>query len=133
MYKSYNHGFCAALNIVSMNRLQLVMMTHLGAMAMKKTVSVAQAKAQLSALMAEVADGGQHILIERRGKPIAALISVQDLNRLESEGPTSDNPLGGLGLAGAWDMVGDDVIDAMVDAIYKARDENTGRDVEFGL
>jgi prevent-host-death family protein len=99
----------------------------------KKTVSIAQAKAQPSALMAEVEDGGQHILIERRGKSIAALVSVQDLNRLESEGPTSNNPLGGLGLVGAWDMVGDDVIDAMVDAIYKARDEDTVRDVEFGV
>ena len=100
---------------------------------MKKTVSVTQAKAQLSALMAEVAHGGQHILIERRGKPLAALVSVEDLERLGAEGPTSDHPLGALGLIGAWEEVGDDVIDAMIDVIYKARDENTGRNVVLGL
>ncbi|MCH7801764.1 MAG: type II toxin-antitoxin system Phd/YefM family antitoxin [Chloroflexi bacterium] len=84
---------------------------------MKKTVSVTQAKAQLSALMAEVAHGGQHILIERRGKPLAALVSVEDLERLGAEGPTSDHPLGALGLIGAWKGVSDAEIDAMVDEI----------------
>ena len=101
---------------------------------MKKKVSVVQANAQLSALMAEVEHGGQHIVIERRGKPIAALVSVEDLTRLEAEGPTSDHPLGALGLVGAWGGIIDDAeIDAITDQIYKARDEDTVRDVEFGL
>jgi prevent-host-death family protein len=50
---------------------------------MVKRVSTAQAKAQLSALMAQVAYGGERIIIERRGKPLAALVSVDDLWRLE--------------------------------------------------
>jgi len=101
---------------------------------MTKTVGVAEAKARLSALMEEVAHGGQHILIERRGKPMAALVSVEDLNRLEAEGPTSDHPIGALGLIGAWEGIIDDAeIDAIIDQIYKARDEDTVRDVDFGL
>ncbi len=101
---------------------------------MKKKVSVVQAKAQLSALMAEVEHKGQHILIERRGKPIAALVSIKDLERLEAEGSaSSDLPLDSLEIEGAWEDVGDAVIDAMVDVIYKARDANTGRDVDLGL
>jgi prevent-host-death family protein len=84
--------------------------------------------------MAEVEHKGQHILIERRGIPIAALVSVEDLERLEAEVPaSSDLPLDSLEIEGAWEDVGDAVIDARVDVIYKARDANTGRDVDLGL
>ncbi len=50
---------------------------------MVKKTSAAQAKAQFSALMAEVAHGGKRVVIERRGKPLAALVSVSDLELLE--------------------------------------------------
>ena len=69
---------------------------------MAKRVSVAKAKAQFSALMAEAAYGGKHILIERRGKPMAALVSVSDLEHLERTQGFSDQPLGALALTGAW-------------------------------
>ena len=42
---------------------------------MTKRISAAQAKAHLSALMARAAFGGEHDGIERRGKPIAALVA----------------------------------------------------------
>lgn len=59
-----------------------------------KKVSAAQAKAQLAALVAEVAYRGEHIIIERRGKPLAALVSIADLERLEQGQPTSAQPRG---------------------------------------
>ena len=46
-------------------------------------VRVTEAKAQLSALMARVGYGEERFVIERRGRPLAALVSVEDLARLE--------------------------------------------------
>ena len=59
---------------------------------MVKKVKAAQAKAHLSALMAQAAYGGMRILIERRGKPLAALVSVDDLERLELGRPRAERP-----------------------------------------
>lgn len=94
-----------------------------------RRVSVARAKSELSALMAAVAYQGQHVVIERRGKPMAALVSVEDLGRIEGEQPASERPRGALALVRAWDDVGDSDIDAMVADIYAAREQDTGRDV----
>ena len=98
---------------------------------MTRKISAAQAKAQLSALMAKVAYGGEHVVIERRGKPIAALVSVEDLERLEEGKATSARPLGALALAGAWREVDDDVIETLLTDIYTARELDTGRSVEI--
>lgn len=50
---------------------------------MAKRVSAAEAKAKLAELVGSVAHGGERILIERHGKPVAALVSTEDLERLE--------------------------------------------------
>ena len=100
---------------------------------MTKRVTATQAKAQLSALMAEVAYGGNHILIERRGKPLAALVGVADLERLEQEKSTSSRPRGALALVGAWRDVGDDEIDALITHIYASREEDMGRPVDLSV
>ena len=68
---------------------------------MAKRVSSAEAKAHLSSLSAEVAYGGQHVIIEKRGKPLVALVSVDELRRLEQERATLACPLGALALVGA--------------------------------
>ena len=96
-----------------------------------KRVSITQAKAQLSALVAEVAYGGQHIIIERRGKPLAALVSMSDLEQLESEHATSDQPRGALALVGAWRDVPDEEIELLISDIYRARERDTGRPVHL--
>jgi prevent-host-death family protein len=96
-----------------------------------KRVSAAQAKAQLSALAAEVAYGGQHVIIERRGKPLVALVSVDDLKRLEEDQPTSARPQGALALAGAWRGVTNRDLDSLIDDIYAGREKDTGRPVEL--
>lgn len=96
---------------------------------MARRVSAAQAKAQLSALVAEVAYGRQHIIIERRGKPLAALVSVADLERLEEGQATASRPLGALALAGAWREIDSADLDAVIDDIYAEREKDTGRPV----
>jgi prevent-host-death family protein len=96
-----------------------------------KKMSAAQAKAQFSSLLAEVAYGGQHIIIERRGKPFAALVSVDDLERIEQYRPTSARPRGALALVGAWREVEDVDMDSLVVDIYGQREKNMGRPVEL--
>lgn len=98
---------------------------------MAKNVSAAQAKAHLSALVAEVAYGGKHVVIERRGKPLAAIISISELEFLEQGQATSARPQGALALAGAWREVEDEEWDAFIAEIYDRREQDTGRRVEM--
>ena len=98
---------------------------------MVKRVSAAQAKAQLSELVAEVAYAGQHVIIERRGKPLAALVSVEDLERLEQDGATSPRPQGALALVGVWRDIEDRDLEVVIQEIYSQREKDLGRLVEL--
>ena len=99
---------------------------------MTRKVTASEAKAQLSALIAEVAYGGERFVIEKRGKPVAALISVEDLKTLGPEPRISGKPRGPLALIGMWKDLGDDKIDEMVSDIYSQRENDKGRKVELG-
>ena len=69
-------------------------------------------------------------MIERRGRPVAALVSIDDAAALEETRPsTASAPRGALALIGAWSEVGDEVIERLVDEIYTARDLDVGRPV----
>lgn len=50
---------------------------------MAKAVSVGEAKARLSTLINSVAFGGERVVIQSRGRPKAALVSIEDLRRVE--------------------------------------------------
>ena len=50
---------------------------------MLDVVSVADAREQFSDLMAKVAYGGQRLIVERRGRPLVAWVSIEDLHRLQ--------------------------------------------------
>jgi prevent-host-death family protein len=93
-----------------------------------KRISAAQAKAHFAALVARVAYGGEHFVIERRGKPIAALVSVDDLERLEQLRPPS-RPQGALALVGAWQAVEAQDLEALVADISADRARDPGRAV----
>jgi prevent-host-death family protein len=45
-----------------------------------KRISAAEAKTNLSELLSRVAYGGERFVIERRGKPVAALVSVDEVD-----------------------------------------------------
>ena len=68
-------------------------------------------------------------MIERRGRPLAALVSMDELKRLEEEEADVVRPPGFLALIGAWGELGDAEIDAMIADIYAAREQDTGRPV----
>lgn len=97
---------------------------------MAKRISAAQAKAHFSALVAQVAYGGEHYLIERRGRPLAALVSVDDLDRLEQV-PLVPKARGALALVGAWREVEEQDLDALIADIYAERARDTGRTVSL--
>ncbi len=48
-----------------------------------ETVTVADARKHFSELMAQVAYTQKRIVVERRGKPMVAIVSVEDLAQLE--------------------------------------------------
>lgn len=48
-----------------------------------EAVSVSELKDQLSATLNRAAFGGERVVIESRGKPKVAVISIEDLERLE--------------------------------------------------
>lgn len=100
---------------------------------MAKRVGAAEAKAHFSELTARVAHGGERFLLQRRGTPVAALVSVEDLRRLESECErASSRALGALALVGAWgDLVEDEEVDALLAEIYAERERDRGRPVDL--
>lgn len=100
---------------------------------MAEKVRATEAKVQFSALMARVGYGGERFIIERRGRPLAALVGVEDLKRLESErGDTTSRPLGAIALVGAWGEVEERDVDTVLQDTYAGREQDTGRPVDLG-
>ena len=62
------------------------------------TVSVANAKTHLSALIAKSSFGHERFIITRRNKPIAALVSLEDLQIIEQH----EERQGLISVAGKW-------------------------------
>lgn len=68
---------------------------------MTKTVPIAEAKATLSRWIRTV-EQGEPVVITRHGRPVAALVPAEDVERLErlrAAGPEA----GLVGLAGGWE------------------------------
>jgi prevent-host-death family protein len=54
-----------------------------------ETVSIAEIKNTISTLINRVAFGRERVILTSRGKPKAALVSIEDLERLESQKSTT--------------------------------------------
>lgn len=88
---------------------------------MASRVSASKAKSGLAALMSEVAFGGQAVIVERRGKPHVAIVSLYDYAIIERGKHRKSDPLGSLAVIGAWSDLADEEIDALVSDIYSSR------------
>ena len=88
---------------------------------MVKRVSTIQLRKDLTALLAEVVDNGRHFIIEKRGRPLAALIGVAALELIEQQRTTSADPQGALALAGAWGELKEQEMDALLAGIQAER------------
>ncbi|WP_431996784.1 type II toxin-antitoxin system Phd/YefM family antitoxin [Streptomyces fungicidicus] len=49
-------------------------------------IPVTQARAELADLINRVVYGGERVVVTRHGKPLVALVSADDLRRLEEQG-----------------------------------------------
>src|SRR6516165_11938436 len=48
------------------------------------TMTVAEAKNRFSDVLRRAEYGGERVIVERHGKPVAAIVSTEDLRRLEA-------------------------------------------------
>ncbi|MYD66643.1 MAG: type II toxin-antitoxin system Phd/YefM family antitoxin [Chloroflexi bacterium] len=96
----------------------------------RRHVGVAEAKGTFSSLIEGVQHRGESYVIERHGKPAAALVSLDELDSIEAQRRASDEMTGGLRLVGLWGDTPRDVIDELMEHIYAERDRDTGRDVD---
>lgn len=86
-----------------------------------KSVPLTKAKARFSGLVDRLIHLKEHIVITKRGKPVAALIPYEDWERRESDRSR--------GLADVAPPPGDHdaEIDAMIEKIYAARAKSRAR------
>jgi prevent-host-death family protein len=96
--------------------------------AMIKSVSVAEAKSRFSELVNRASYGRERFLIERRGKPVGAIVSAEDLAQLE-ERPVSIPPRGLLAAVGALADV--EEFDAILSDILRQREGASDREVNL--
>ncbi len=97
---------------------------------MGQGLNVAEAKKKFSELLARVAFNGERFVITRRGKPMAALIGLEDLAVLEDRGDRSSEPQGLLATAGALaDYEGFE--ETMIE-VHRSRRQAAGRRVKLG-
>lgn len=88
------------------------------------TVSVAEAKSHLSELLAKSAYNNEKFIITRRNKPIAALVSLDDLRKIEQH----EERKGLAELSGKWSDF-EEVSEFLDDLESLRTDGGAGRDV----
>ena len=54
------------------------------------TMTVAEAKNRFSDVLRRAEYGGERVVVERHGKPVAAIVSTEDLRRLEAADDSAD-------------------------------------------
>ncbi|MBI3947172.1 MAG: type II toxin-antitoxin system Phd/YefM family antitoxin [Armatimonadetes bacterium] len=95
---------------------------------MSRTLSVAEAKSSFSAVVDRVASERDRVIISRRGKPLAALIPLEELEELErlraAQGAESL-----AAVAGQWE--GFEEIVPFVEDAYASRQRTAGRSVSL--
>ena len=90
------------------------------------TVSVADAKKQFSEYLHRSALGACRVVITKRNRPVAALVSLQDLEEIEQ----AEKRKGLLSIVGKWE--GFEEIERDIDAAVADRHlEGSGRDVSL--
>jgi prevent-host-death family protein len=96
---------------------------------MTESVSVAEAKSRFSELVNRASYGRERFLIERRGKPVGAIVSAEDLARLEEGARTP----GGRGLLAAVGALADvEELDEILAQIQRERETAVDREVDLG-
>lgn len=90
------------------------------------TVSVANAKAHLSELIAKSSFAHERFIITRRNKPVAALVSLEDLQLIEQQ----EERQGLSSIAGKWKGF-EEVSEKLKDLHQLRQKGGSGRNVSF--
>lgn len=94
---------------------------------MNEKMNVAEAKKKFSELLARTAYNGERFIINRRDKPMAALIGLDDLALLEERKSAPEKPQGLLAAVGT--LAGFEGFEEVMNDVYRSRSESTGREV----
>ena len=95
---------------------------------MTRIVSIADAKSGLSEQVNQVAFGHERVLIARRGKPLAAIVTLEEVEELDRM-RTADAPANLAAIAGQWP--GFEEIDGHVEQAFTARGRASSRPVSM--
>ena len=90
-----------------------------------KVVSVAEVKSHFSEYVSKVAYTGEKFLITKRGKPLVALVSIEDLKNIKAD----EEEKGLSEIIGKWENF--EEIEDNINKVYSSRKEDKGRDVSF--
>ena len=91
----------------------------------RSSVKVRQKK-RLSELMSRAAYIDERCLLEWRGKPMAAVVSVEDLARLEKAAGAPKGPIEAVGALADFD----DEVDRMKEDSYRVREQAQRQPIE---
>ncbi|MDO0930065.1 type II toxin-antitoxin system Phd/YefM family antitoxin [Streptomyces sp. TG1A-8] len=61
---------------------------------MAHEIPVTQARSELAELINRVVYGGEHVVLTRHGKPLVALVSAADLERIQAPAPEPEQAIG---------------------------------------
>ncbi len=99
---------------------------------MTKAFSTADIKARLSEMIGKVVYGHERLIVLRRGKPVAALVSLRDLQRLEAlDTAGTEKPHVHPIMRAFAGWAERDDLDTLTDEIYQDRAATLGREVEL--
>jgi prevent-host-death family protein len=85
---------------------------------MSKSIGVAEVKKNFSDVIIEVAREGKQFIIEKKGKPMAALVNIKDFEAIERK-EASSKKKGLLAAMGAWEEFNN--LDGIIKHIYARR------------
>ena len=103
----------------------MTMMVAFDEIPMNEKMNVAEAKKKFSEILAHTAFNGERFIINRRGKPMAVLIGLEDFALLEEQIHSSDKPQGLLAAAGA--LASFDNFEEIMTDVYRSRRESRAR------
>ena len=93
---------------------------------MVNTIGVGEAKKRFSEIMSRVVYKGERFIVSRRGRPMVALVSPDDLAALEQRPAASQGLLAAVGALAEFDE-----LDEVIEEIYRQRELSEDRTVEL--
>ena len=97
----------------------MTMMVAFDEIPMNEKMNVAEAKKKFSEILARTAFNGKRFIINRRGKPMAVLIGLEDFAFLEERTNSSEKTQGLLATAGA--LTSFDNFEEIMSDVYRSR------------